>query len=85
MDNLTCYKIRNKYNNQIFPRLSYILIEFLNNNNQNYLDLVLSNLININDIIYFLRYKDINNEDDLLYYTIRYIELKHGILTKTKQ
>ncbi len=83
MDELTCWKIRNKYNNIVFPRLPYLLINFLNDNHLNYLDLVLSKYININDIIYFLRFREINNEEDLVNWTIRYIEIKHGIFKKS--
>ena len=84
MDELICWKIRNKYKNLIFPRLSYLLINFLNDNHYNYLDLILSKYINIDDIIYFLKFREINTEEDLLNWTIRYIEMKHGIFTKTK-
>ena len=83
MDELTCWKIRNKYNNIVFPRLPYLLINFLNDSHLNYLDLVLSKYININDIIYFLIFKEINNEEDLVNLTIRYIEIKHGIFKKS--
>jgi len=83
MDELTCWKIRNKYKNIVFPRLPYLLIYFLNDNHLNYLDLVLSKYININDIIYFLRFREINTEDDLVNWTIRYIEIKHGIFKKS--
>jgi len=83
MDELTLWKIRNKYNNIVFPRLSYLLINFLNDNHLNYLDLILSKYININDIIYFLRFREINNEEDLVNWTIRYIEIKHGIFKKS--
>ena len=84
MDELTLWKIRYKYKNKIFPRLAYLLINFLNNNHLNYLNLILSEYIKIDDIIYFLKFRDITNEDDLTNWTIRYIEMKHGIFTKTK-
>ena len=84
MDELTLWKIRYKYKNKIFPRISYLLINYLNDNHLNYLDLVLSKYIKVEDIIYFLKFRDINNEDDLTYWTIRYIEIKHGILKESK-
>lgn len=84
MDELTCWKIRFKYKNNIFPRLPYLLINFIIDNHLNYLDLILSKYININDIIYFLRNKPISSELELIEWTIRYIELKHGIFTKSK-
>ena len=83
MDELTLWKIRYKYKNKIFPRLAYSLINFLNDNHQNYLDLILSKYIKVEDIIYFLKYREINNEDDLINWTIRYIEMKHGIFRKS--
>ena len=79
MDYLTSWKIRYKYKNNIFPRLSYILINFINDNHINYLNLILSPNIKLNDLIYYLRTKEINSELDLLNETIRYIKLKHGI------
>ncbi len=79
MDYLTSWKIRYKYKNNIFPRLSYILINFINDNHMNYLNLLLSPNIKLKDLIYYLRTKEINSELDLLNETIRYIELKHGI------
>ena len=79
MDYLTSWKIRYKYKNNIFPRLSYILINFINDNHMNYLNLILSPNIKLKDLIYYLIKKEINSELDLLNETIRYIELKHGI------
>ena len=66
MDELTLWKIRYKYKNKIFPRLAYLLINFLNDNHLNYLNLILSKYIKIDDIIYFLKFRDITNEDDLI-------------------
>lgn len=83
MDELTLWKIRYKYQNKIFPRLAYSLINFLNDNHQNYLDLILSKSIKVEDIIYFLKYREISNEEDLTNWTIRYIEMKHGIFNKS--
>lgn len=82
MDELTLWKIRYKYKNIIFPRLPYLLINFLNDRHQNYLDLILSKYIDVKDIIYFLRNKSISNELELIDWTIRYIEMKHGIFRK---
>ena len=83
MDLLTLWKIRYKYKNKVFPRLSYLLINFLNNNHLNYLDLVLSKNIKVEGLIYYLRTIDIISEEDLINQTIRYIEIKHGILKKS--
>ena len=80
MDDLTIWKIRYKYNNLIFPNIPNLLVNFLMDNHLNYLDLVLSKYINIKDIIYFLRNKDIHTEYELEQLVIRYIELKHGII-----
>lgn len=80
MDELTLWKIRNKYKNNVFPRLPYLLINFLNNNHQNYLDLILTKYLTVDDVIFFLKFKEINIEEDLVNLTIRFLELKHGIL-----
>ena len=79
MDDLTIWKIRYKYNNLIFPNIPNLLVNFLMDNHLNYLDLILSKYINIKDIIYYLRNKEIHNEYELEQLVIRYIELKHGI------
>ncbi len=84
MDLLTLWKIRYKYNNKIFPRLSFLLINYLNNNHLNYLDLVLSKNIKVEELIYYLRNQKIESEEDLINHTIRYIEMKHGIFNKFK-
>ena len=81
MDECTIWRIRNKYNNLIFPNLPVLIINFLNNH-LNYQDLIESKYIRINDVLYFLRNKPITNETELLDWTIRYIEMKHGILKK---
>ena len=78
MDECTIWRIRQKYNNLIFPNLPVLIINFLNNH-LNYLDLIESKYVKINDILYFLRNKPIKRELDLLDWTIRYIEMKHGI------
>ncbi len=83
MDLLTLWKIRYKYKNKVFPRLSYLLINFLNNNHLNYLGLVLSKNIKVEELIYYLRTIDIISEEDLINHTIRYIEIKHGILKES--
>ena len=80
MDDLTIWKIRYKYNNLIFPNLPNLLVNFLMDNHLNYLDLILSKYINIKDIIYYLRNKEIHTEYELEQLVIRYIELKHGII-----
>ena len=80
MDDLTIWKIRYKYNNLIFPNLPNLLVNFLMNNHLNYLDLILSKYINVKDIIYYLRNKEIHTEYELEKLVIRYIELKHGII-----
>ena len=80
MDDLTIWKIRYKYNNLIFPNIPNLLVNFLMDNHLNYLDLILSKYINIKDIIYYLRNKEIHNEHELEQLVIRYIELKHGII-----
>lgn len=80
MDELTLWKIRNKYKNNVFPRLPYLLINFLNNNHQNYLDLILTKYLTVDDVIFFIKFKEINTEEDLVNLTIRFLELKHGIL-----
>ena len=82
MDECTIWRIRQKYNNLIFPNLPVLIINFLNNNHLNYLDLIESKYVKINDILYFLRNKPIKRELDLLDWTIRYIEMKHGIFRK---
>ena len=82
MDECTIWRIRQKYNNLIFPNLPVLIINFLNNNHLNYLDLIESKYVKINDILYFLRNKPIKREFDLLDWTIRYIEMKHGIFRK---
>ncbi|MBQ7641541.1 MAG: hypothetical protein IJS83_03650 [Acholeplasmatales bacterium] len=81
MDECTIWRIRQKYNNLIFPNLPVLIINFLNNH-LNYLDLIESKYVKINDILYFLRNKPIKRELDLLDWTIRYIEMKHGIFRK---
>ena len=58
MDDITLWKIRCKYNNLIFPNIPNLLINFLMDNHLNYLDLILSKYINIDNIIYFLRNKE---------------------------
>ncbi len=80
MDDLTIWKIRYKYNNLIFPNIPNLLVNFLMDNHLNYLDLILSKYINIKDIIYYLRNKEIHTEYELEQLVIRYIELKHGII-----
>ncbi len=82
MDECTIWRIRQKYNNLIFPNLPVLIINFLNDNHLNYLDLIESKYIKINDILYFLRNKPIKSEYELLDWTIRYIEMKHGIFRK---
>ena len=82
MDECTIWRIRQKYNNLIFPNLPVLIINFLNDNHLNYLDLIESKYVKINDILYFLRNKPIKRELDLLDWTIRYIEMKHGIFRK---
>ena len=80
MDDLIIWKIRYKYNNLIFPNIPNLLVNFLMDNHLNYLDLILSKYINIKDIIYYLRNKEIHTEYELEQLVIRYIELKHGII-----
>lgn len=80
MDDLTIWKIRYKYDNLIFPNLPNLLVNFIMDNHLNYLDLILSKYINIKDIIYYLRNKEIHTEYELEQLVIRYIELKHGII-----
>ena len=80
MDDLTIWKIRYKYNNLIFPNIPNLLVIFLMDIHFNYLDLILSKYINIKDIIYYLRNKEIHTEYELEQLVIRYIELKHGII-----
>ena len=80
MDDLIIWKIRYKYNNLIFPNIPNLLVNFLMDNHINYLDLILSKYINIKDIIYYLRNKEIHTEYELEQLVIRYIELKHGII-----
>ena len=80
MDDITLWKIRYKYNNLIFPNIPNLLIDFLMDNHLNYLDLILSKYINIDNIIYFLRNKSFKTETELINLVIRYIELKHGII-----
>ena len=80
MDDITLWKIRYKYNNLIFPNIPNLLINFLMDNHLNYLDLILSKYINIDNIIYFLRNKEFKTEIKLINLVIRYIELKHGII-----
>ena len=82
MDECTIWRIRQKYNNLIFPNLPVLIINFLNDNHLNYLDLIESKYIKINDILYFLRNKPLKSEYELLDWTIRYIEMKHGIFRK---
>ena len=82
MDECTIWKIKQKYKNLIFPNLPVLIINFLNDNHLNYLDLIESKYIKINDILYFLRNKPIKSEYELLDWTIRYIEMKHGIFRK---
>lgn len=82
MDECTIWRIRQKYNNLIFPNLPVLIINFLNDNHLNYLDLIESKYIKINDILYFLRNKPIKSEYELLDWTIRYIEMRHGIFRK---
>ena len=80
MDDLTIWKIRYKYNNLIFPNIPNLLVNFLMDNHLNYLDLILSKHIDIKNIIYYLRNKEIYTEYELEQLVIRYIELKHGII-----
>lgn len=80
MDDITLWKIRYKYNNLIFSNIPNLLINFLMDNHLNYLDLILSKYINIDNIIYFLRNKKFKTEIELINLVIRYIELKHGII-----
>lgn len=80
MDDLTIWKIRYKYDNLIFPNIPNLLINFLMDNHLNYLDLILSKYIDIKNIIYYLRNKEIHTEYELEKLVIRYIELKHGII-----
>lgn len=79
MDDLTIWKIRHKYDNLIFPNIPNLLVNFLMDNHLNYLDLILSKHIDIKNIIYYLRNKEIHTEYELEQLVIRYIELKHGI------
>ena len=80
MDDLTIWQIRYKYDNLVFPNIPNLLVNFLMDNHLNYLDLILSKYINIKDIIYYLRNKEIHTEYELEKLVIRYIELKHGII-----
>ena len=82
MDECTIWRIRNKYNNLIFPKLPVLIINFINDNHSNYLPLIESKIINIDNILYFLRNKQFESEIELLDWTIRYIEMKHGIFRK---
>ena len=79
MDDITLWKIRYKYNNLIFPNIPNLLINFLMDNHLNYLDLILSKIIDIKNIIYYLRNKPFKTENELINLVIRYIEYKHGI------
>ena len=79
MDDLTIWKIRYKYDNLIFPNIPNLLVNFLMDNHLNYLDLILSKNIDIKNLIYYLRNKEIHTEYELEQLVIRYIELKHGI------
>ncbi len=79
MDDLTIWKIRHKYDNLIFPNIPNLLVNFLMDNHLNYLDLILSKYIDIKNIIYYLRNKEIHTEYELEQLVIRYIELKHEI------
>ena len=83
MDECTIWRIRQKYNNLVFPNLPVLIINFLNDNHMNYLSLIESKYINIKDILYFLRNKDFKSEKELLEKTIWYIEMKHGIFKKS--
>ncbi|MBQ6782413.1 MAG: hypothetical protein IJP63_00220 [Acholeplasmatales bacterium] len=82
MDECTVWRIREKYNNLIFPNLPVLIINFINDNHLNYLSLIESKYININNLLYFLRNKQFDSEYELLDWTIRYIEMKHGIFRK---
>ena len=82
MDECTVWRIRQKYNNLIFPNLPVLIINFINDNHLNYLSLIESKYININNLLYFLRNKQFDSEYELLDWTIRYIEMKHGIFRK---
>ncbi len=82
MDECTVWRIREKYKNLIFPNLPVLIINFINDNHLNYLSLIESKYININNLLYFLRNKQFDSEYELLDWTIRYIEMKHGIFRK---
>ena len=82
MDECTVWRIRQKYNNLIFPNLPVLIINFINDNHLNYLSLIESKYINLNNLLYFLRNKQFDSEYELLDWTIRYIEMKHGIFRK---
>ena len=82
MDECTVWRIRQKYNNIIFPNLPVLIINSINDNHLNYLSLIESKYININNRLYFLRNKQFDSEYELLDWTIRYIEMKHGIFRK---
>ena len=71
-------RIQYKYKNNIIKELPELIIDFLHKN-LNYQPLFESKKINVDDILYFLRNKPIKSEYELLDWTIRYIEMKHGL------
>ena len=79
MESLTFWKIRHIYTNPHFPHLPVLLMNYYLIKPY-YTDLILSKYVNINNLIYYLRNKQIITEDDLLKETITYLEKLHGIL-----
>ena len=71
MNPTTFYKIRNKYNNIIFPNLPNLIINYINKN-PNELPKILS--VNINKLLYYLKNKEFHNEQQLLNQTLEYIK-----------
>lgn len=84
IDECTVWRIRQKYNNLIFPNLPILIINFLNDNHLDYLRMIESKYIHIEDILYFLRNKQFKTEKELLDITIWYIEMRHGIFKQPK-
>ena len=73
------WRIREKYKNLIFPNLPVLIINYINDNHYDYLKLVQSKNISINNLLYYLRNKEFKNELELLAHTLEYIKLKNGI------
>lgn len=73
------WRIREKYKNLIFPNLPVLIINYINDNHYDYLKLVQSKNITINNLLYYLRNKEFKNELELLSHTLEYIKLKNGI------